>query len=97
MNKHIDFYDALDQVVSIAHQTISDLECNPEQFYDMAIWELEREGADISESEALIEARAKEIQRRYRDSIDAVEKLLVINKEALKSFGGVMLNDENKS
>lgn len=77
-----DTLDALKTVVNCARRFIQDHECNPDDYFAEALWELEVEtGREPTEAEA--EARSHEIAQRWGDSLDHIERLLVTHREVI--------------
>ena len=77
-----DTLDALQTVVNCARRFIEDHECNPEEYFSEALWELGHD-LDREPTEAEAEARSHEIAQRWGDSLDHVERLLVTHREVI--------------
>ena len=80
--ENTDTVEALKIVASCARRFIQDHECNPDDYFAEALWELENEtGREPTEAEA--EARSHEIAQRWGDSLDHIERLLVTHREII--------------
>ena len=80
--ENTDTVEALKTVVSCARRFIEDHECNPEEYFSEALWELGHE-LDREPTEVEADARANEIAQRWGDSLDVIERLLVTHREII--------------